>query len=90
MKRIGTYDKYAMKYETLLTVHVSSWSGIMYNSRIYSRCWDRQAWANSVDPDQITQNAVSDLGIHGLPTSSNFRYVDGNCNRFVQVLGEAW
>ena len=24
---------------------------------------DRQAWANSVDPDQTPQNAASDLGL---------------------------
>ena len=28
---------------------------------------DRQAWANSVDPDQIPQNAESDQGLHWLP-----------------------
>ena len=29
--------------------------------------WDRQAWANSVDPDQTPQNAASDQGLHFLP-----------------------
>ena len=29
--------------------------------------WDRQACANSVDPDQTPQNAASDLGLHCLP-----------------------
>ena len=29
--------------------------------------WDRQAWANSVYPDQTLQNAVSDQGLHCLP-----------------------
>ena len=28
---------------------------------------DRQAWANSVDPDQTPQNAASDQGLHCLP-----------------------
>ena len=27
---------------------------------IYSKCWDRQALANSADPDQTPQNAASD------------------------------
>ena len=27
---------------------------------------DKQAWANSVDPDQTPQNAASDQGLHGL------------------------
>ena len=29
--------------------------------------WDRQALANSVDPDQMPQNAASDQGLHCLP-----------------------
>ena len=29
--------------------------------------WDRQACANSVDPDQMPQNAASDQGLHCLP-----------------------
>ena len=29
--------------------------------------WDSQAWANSVDPDQMPQNAESDQGLHCLP-----------------------
>ena len=38
---------------------------VMYrNSPNY---WDRQALANSVDPDQTSQNAASDQGLHCLP-----------------------
>ena len=29
--------------------------------------WGRQAWANSVDPDQKQQNVASDQGLHCLP-----------------------
>ena len=29
--------------------------------------WDREAFANCVDPDQTRQNAASDLGLHCLP-----------------------
>ena len=29
--------------------------------------WDRQAFANSVDPDQLPQNVASDQGLHCLP-----------------------
>ena len=29
--------------------------------------------ANRVDPDQMPQNAASDLGLHCLPLSRNFR-----------------
>ena len=35
----------------------------LYNIYPY---WDRQAWANSVDPDQMLQNAASDLDLHYL------------------------
>ena len=28
---------------------------------------ERKAWANSIDPDQMPQNAVSDWDLHNLP-----------------------
>ena len=34
--------------------------------------WDRQACINSVDPDQMLQNAVSDQGPHWLPLIQHF------------------
>ena len=36
---------------------------------IYS---DRQAWANSIDPDETPQNAASHLGLHCLPLIQQF------------------
>ena len=33
---------------------------------------DRQAWANSVDPDQMLQNAASDQGLHCKPVIQQF------------------
>ena len=33
--------------------------------------WDRQAWANSADPDQMLQNA-SDQGLHCLPLTQQY------------------
>ena len=32
-----------------------------------TKYWDSQFWANSVDPDQMPQNAASDKGLHCLP-----------------------
>ena len=29
--------------------------------------WDRQAWVNSVEPNQMLQNALSEHGLHSLP-----------------------
>ena len=34
------------------------------NYDIYPKYWDRQACANSVDQDQMQQNAASDLSQH--------------------------
>ena len=39
---------------------------------IYSKYSDRQVWANSVDPDQMLQNAASDQGLHCLPLIQQF------------------
>ena len=33
---------------------------------------DRQAWANSVDPDEMLQNAVSNQGLHCLPLTQQY------------------
>ena len=33
---------------------------------------DRQAWANSVDPDEMQQNAASHQGLHFLPLIQQF------------------
>ena len=34
--------------------------------------WDRQAWVNSVDPDQKLMNLASDQGLHCLPLIQQF------------------
>ena len=39
--------------------------------RIYHMYSDRQAWANSIDPDKTPQNA-SHLGVHCLPLIQHF------------------
>ena len=33
---------------------------------------DRQAWANSIDPDEMPQNAASHVGLHCLPLIQQF------------------
>ena len=35
---------------------------------------DKQAWAKSVDPDQMLQNAASDMGLHYLLLIQQFLY----------------
>ena len=43
------------------------------NNRKY---WDRQAFANSVDPEQMPQNVESDQGLHYLPyIQQYFRHI---------------
>ena len=40
--------------------------------RIYHKYSDRQAWANSIEPDEMPQNAASHLGLHWLPLIQQF------------------
>ena len=52
--------------------------------------WDKQAWANSADPDQMLQNVVSDQDLHFLPlTLYYFRHISGSKLDF-QILGQVW
>ena len=48
-----------------------------------SKYWDRQAWANSVDPDQTPLNAASDLDLHCLSSIQIDMSYGG-----VQILGD--
>ena len=45
------------------------------HNHIYSMYWDRQARANSVDPDQMPQNVASDQSLHCLPLIQQFLHV---------------
>ena len=48
-----------------------------YINRKNPKYWDRLAWANSVDPDQMLQNAASDQGLHWLPLIQHyFRHIN--------------
>ena len=48
---------------------------LYHNSPNY---WDRQAWANSIVPDQMLQNAASDQGLHCLPLLQQyFKQING-------------
>ena len=39
---------------------------------LYRMYLDRQAWANSVDPDEMPQKAASHQGLHWLPSIQQF------------------
>ena len=43
-----------------------------FEYHIYHMYLDRQAWANSIDPDERLQNAASHLGLHCLPLIQQF------------------
>ena len=47
---------------------------------IYHKYLDRQARANSVDPDKMPQNVVSDLGLHCLPLIQQIQ-MPSTCSR---------
>ena len=47
--------------------------------RIYPKCLGRQSWANSVDPDQMLQNAAADLGLPCLPVIQQFLESPEDC-----------
>ena len=51
---------------TILTWHMTS---VKMQARLYinPRYWDREVWANSVDPDQMPHSVASDQGLHCLP-----------------------
>ena len=50
---------------------MSQW-GSANEYHIYSMYLDRQAWANSVDPDEMPQNVASHQGLHCLPLIQQF------------------
>ena len=51
---------------------VSNFKPFTHNYHIYHMYSDRQAWANSLDPDETPQNAASHLGLHCLPLIQQF------------------
>ena len=50
----------------------------------------RQAWANSVDPDEMPQNAASHQGLHCLPLIQLLLDTTMGSKLFVQILGKVW
>ena len=55
---------------------------------IYPKYWDRRACADSVDPDQMPQNAASDQGLHCLPLIQQFLHtsIDSYQNGLFRIL----
>ena len=62
------------------------WGGSIWsNVRTYPTYLERQAWTNSVDPDQTPENAASDLGPLCLPLILQF-YTESNS----QIVKWTW
>ena len=55
--------------DCIMEIYRSVWNMKYSNNLKY---WDRQARANSVVLDQMSQNAVSDQDLRCLPSSCNF------------------
>ena len=66
-------------------LHTKRVSGYLINSEYHNnfKYRDRQARANSTDPDQMLQNAASDLGLHWLQLIQHyFRTSTGSISYF--------
>ena len=59
----------------MLLIIAYSWENEYYRNN--PKYWNRQAWANSVDPDQMPHSAASDLGLHCLPLiQETFKHIN--------------
>ena len=66
---LGIQDKESQLY---LIKTVLSGATIHLTFRNYPKTGDREAWASSLDPDQMLQNAASDQRLHCLPLIQQF------------------
>ena len=53
-------------------IFMKTWKKKITTYRIYHMYSDRQAWANSVDPDEMPLKAASHQGLHCLPPIQQF------------------
>ena len=68
-----------MKYN----LHYGSCNNLKY--------WDRQAWANSADLDQMPQNPASDQGLHLFAIGPAIvKHINIWWNRLLQIIGQVW
>ena len=65
--------------------------GTHKQNRIYHMYLDRKAWANSVEPDEMPQNAASHLDLPSLPLIQQFLdTTSGSILYLVQILEQVW
>ena len=58
---------------------------------VYHMYSDRQALANSVDPDEMPHNVASHLGLHCLPLIQQFLdTISDSKLYFFKILEQAW
>ena len=68
----------ACKKKTKTLAHYENLSASSASAYLNNpKYWDRNAWENNVDPDQMLHSAASDLGLHCLPFIQQlFQYID--------------
>ena len=64
-------DKKCIMINIFLFLHENNMFWVT-DYHIYHKYSDRQAWANSVDPDEMPQNVASHQGLHYLPLIQQF------------------
>ena len=74
---------------------IISWRNKKSIYRIYCMYSDRQAWANSIEPDETPQSTAPHQDLHCLPlTSSKFwtqhRVVSCTCSNFRTSMVRSW
>ena len=79
MRRVKNYHIYPKYWDTITTYNTSlkkeeNNEQPIYEDTIFTVCFgtDRQAWANSADPDEMLQNTASHDGLHCLPLIQQF------------------
>ena len=70
------YSKFKRKTKSVNKQNIQGFSfsfeRLLTDYRIYHMYSDRQACANSIDPDETPQNVASHLGLHCLPLIQQF------------------
>ena len=64
--------EYSIMHEIMNKIKRQKLTKIHVKYHIYLMYSDKQAWANSVDPDEMPQNAASHQALHCLPFIQQF------------------
>ena len=82
---LSVFDTAVAEYYCLMFFY------LLFYYRNNPKYWDRQAFANSVDPDKTMQSAASEQGLHCLPyIQQYFKHINRKKNGLFQILGQVW